>query len=195
MKTYFTLAATILALAVASAPVQAASVDVSSGWDGWFEWTQGTGFIENLDSGSGYPTPAAFPWTVTVPTGTVGYLSLQVQDIATPGDMFDLYIDGSKVDWTSSGTGSAYGGLVAPGYSDSGFFYGNGSLALGAGTHDITLSLATNVTTPSLTNPIEGHASFSGMEISSVPEPASVLLFGAGMLGLAWVGRKPVRRG
>jgi len=46
-----------------------------------------------------------------------------------------------------------------------------------------------------ITAATQGSFAVDNIGVSSVPEPASVLLFGAGMLGLAWLQRKSFRRG
>jgi hypothetical protein len=188
----YSMAIGILALAVANGPVQAAPtvINPAVGFDGWFEWTDGLGQIDNIDSGTGYPSTPSTSWTMNL--SGYGSFGIDTADIGTPGDEFTLYVDGSAVSWTSTGTGSAYGGFAATGYETStDFFQASKSLNLSPGDHTFTIylsALATGI------NNGEGHIYFSPAELSEVPEPSSVLLFGAGMLGLGWLGRKSVRR-
>ena len=41
---------------------------------------------------------------------------------------------------------------------------------------------------------VGGSSTYSGSPVASVPEPATMLLFGAGLIGLAGLGRKKFKK-
>ena len=132
------------------------------------------------------PSPITFPtdgYQLSLPSSGL----LRVVDCCVIGDRFDVYIDSVFAFSTTA---------VAPGDDgvDAGLFDGDsawadsrvskGSILLGPGSYQIDINVVSNAV---------GFSSGGGFiraDVSDVPEPASVALCGAGLVGLVFLRRR-----
>lgn len=107
---------------------------------------------------------------------------LKVTDAFNIGDIFDVYIDSVLAFTTSTpGTGSE---VTNPDVAFSSGYYSAGSALLAAGSY--TVDIFAN------TSPFQGGGAYFTVESQAapVPAPATLLLFGAGLLGLGLARRR-----
>lgn len=106
--------------------------------------------------------------------------TLQVIDCCVVGDMFEVFANAGSVGTTSAvdASSGAYDG------SGPDAAWANGLLS--KGTFSVSAGDLISLSTIQLA---DGHFSGGGY-IRSVPEPGTVLLFGVGLFGLAFVGKR-----
>lgn len=149
-------------------------LDPDASWIGYFAWNDGLGPMDDIEvDGSPYDWVET-QWEITVAQDALIDL-VTIDNDFIPGDEFDLYVDGVKVDWD----------VVIPS-SATEFFHGEVSdLLLTAGTHTIYI-----VVTALAPNWIDGaaHAEFSA--VTYIPAPGAILLGSIGVGLVGWLRRK-----
>ncbi len=123
--------------------------------------------------------------TDTYQFSTTTELSFFVTDAFAIGDRFEIFDGSASLGLTSNVAESDSVNLSdAQSAYDSGL-YSTGEWVLGPGTYDISVLVAST--------PYGRGGAFVKLDTSSaapVPEPATMILFGIGLLGLAGVSRK-----
>jgi len=109
---------------------------------------------------------------------------LDVTDAFDTGDIFDIYDNGVLIGTTSFSTVGAFDRYLNPDDAMLDTAYSSGSFLLGEGNHSITIF--NNIETTQL----GGTAYFRISEVSAIPVPAAVWLFGSGLIGLAGIARR-----
>jgi PEP-CTERM motif len=124
------------------------------------------------------------PWTFS------GAANLFVLDLGDVGDRFEVFDNSISIGLTSNVTNGLGNPCGAPGVLDITCSAGNAeyskrTYALGGGAHSITIDVVQNATGTTF-----GQAVFQANAPVTVPEPGSVTLLGAGLLGLACLRRR-----
>jgi hypothetical protein len=174
MRVRKAILAIIAVVAIGVAPAAAGPITVDAGW---YEF--GFGGAGTM-AGSGAATVPTVPvsniaddspWTFS------GAATFTVQDLFLSVDRFEVFDFGVSLGLTSAPVdGGACGAVIAACIADA--RYSRGTFNLGAGAHSITI-LHT-----------EGIAGAAVFRADSVPEPASLVLLGAGLAGLAVKARR-----
>jgi hypothetical protein len=121
--------------------------------------------------------------TMTVTLATPGTIDVHLKDTGQVGDVFGLTLNGTGVTPTST---IGPGGFTGPFFEA---FYDDIPLDSGLNTFGILLTAA-------CCEGGEGLFDVSRVGASSpIPEPATIALFGAGLIGLSRVKRRKDRRG
>jgi hypothetical protein len=153
-------------------------LDPSIAWEGALYWDDGLGQIDAIATGFNGTFYPDTDWQITVGVDSTMTL-VTAWDGFIPGDEFALYLDNVETAWSST-------------FSDSdGYFHGvYNDLLLTADTHILTFyvtaigggTIGTAFASFSETSPLS----------APVPEPATMLLLGSGLIGLAKIGRKKI---
>lgn len=176
MKKYFVTGIVILLCFMGNTSDATMIIPPSTGQEYEMRWSDGLGQIDSIGSIS--RGTANTDWSITV--SKPSFMSfIRVKDLPVPGDEFALYFDGQLTPWTSKS------------YDPSNLFQGEyTNLLLLPGTHTITFHVTKLVNGTYLSG--MALACFSGVvpATAPVPEPATMLLLGSGLMGVAAVSRK-----
>jgi hypothetical protein len=145
-------------------------VDPTTGAPLSFEWDDGLGPVDRIGG------IATSDFTISSPTGL--RVNILLNDAFFPGDEFSLALNGVTLTPTSTGTDL------------SGYFFARyENLVVASGLQTFTISVT------ALAPGVSPSQAFGGVDIvSTVPEPASLLLVAAGLTAFGLVGRRTRRR-
>jgi hypothetical protein len=165
-----------VALAFTTGSVHADPLPVDGSWN-VFYWTAGPGSWV-------HESPLAFT--------TGGPVILDVTDAFAPGDRFLVYNNGSDLLGTTSQVNVPANYMADPNATFVHPGFSSGSFALPPGTHSITIQVIQIA---------EGAPDGAGfirvrpdIQLSEVPEPGSMTMAGLGLVSLAYVGYRRLRR-
>jgi hypothetical protein len=126
--------------------------------------------------------PGNPPWTYTSATNT----SVKITDTATVGDIFRLYDFGIFIGDTSSvandGTGTNNNDPNLD-YADP--ILSHGFFVLPEGSHSLTIEIIQNALPPN-----DEAIGYFRVDAATVPEPSTILLLSAGLVGVGMFSRK-----
>ncbi|MEN6426981.1 MAG: hypothetical protein ABFE13_16625 [Phycisphaerales bacterium] len=155
------------------------SIDLATGWQGYFLWEGGVGPIDGISESPYYydVDHDTWPrentqWSIALPDGgVVPYIEIW-DNYDVSGDIYALLVDGTVVPPTATRDG--------PGTF---FYWDYRDLALTAGTHLIAIDVT--ATGGRYIHYGSGHAYFSPVTGYATPAPGAILL---GALGVGIVG-------
>jgi hypothetical protein len=161
----------VAVLGLGIAPASAGPIVVDSGW---YEFGFGgvgslggdnTGFVPSNPLAQ---NPGDAPWTFFGPA------TITVLDMFLAGDVFEIFDGATSLGVSSApGAGGDCGNVIATCVADPDM--STLAVVVGGGAHSITVKM--------VTSPFGGGAAL--IRADSVPEPASLLLLGAGLAGVA----------
>jgi hypothetical protein len=168
----------VVALAVMvgfAVPASAGPVVVDLGWYGFCFGPAASPATAGCQNGGVSSEGNPFTWTSAAPT------LLKITDAFLYGDIFDVYIDGAAIPFTTSAPGTGPGETNPDAaYADPG--YSKGSWILAPGSHSVDVVVNTT--------PFNGGGAYLEVETWSQRVPdggSSLLLLGMGLAGLrAW---------
>ena len=145
------------------------TIDPSTGWSGIFTWDDGLGQIDGIGGTN------ENQWSIEVDERSIMELAAAFDGV-TPGDEFDLYLDGVEQPWTNEF------------YDGAGFYHALlRDMVLQEGSHTLTLHV-TQLAPHFEINSGEGIALFS--DVYPAPAPAALMLSSIGIALVGWLRRR-----
>lgn len=183
MKKRFLVLSLVAAIFLVSATVYATPITVGDPL--WYEFRFTTVGVDAVDgtftvpsSGGNSQEAPAPPWTFSSPVAT----SLRVVDAFMYGDAFNIYDFGSLIGQTSLVNIGGGTGISDPELTWLDPLFSSGTFLLAAGDHSLTIQ------------PYQIYSSGAAyFRVDAVPEPATLLLFGSGLIVLAGIRRKFIK--
>lgn len=165
-------------------PAFAGPIVVDAGWYGFCFGESGSGAYAGGCQGMGVGETGN-PFTFSSP----GSVLLKITDAYLRGDSFLVDIDAGSITFTTPAVASGPFGVSDPDLAFADPSYSHASIVLGPGSHSVNVFAASS--------PFGSGGAYLEVESAGgvVPEPASFVLLGAGLMTMALLRRKSLRHG